>query len=260
MSQWNAADYARNSKGQERWGRELIEQLGVRDDDDVLDIGCGDGRLTAAIAELTSGVVVGVDSSSDMVRHANENHASSRLRYQEGDAAALTFDGAFSLIFSNAALHWVAGCHSPVVAGIARAMRPGARALLQMGGEGNGAGIIAAFDAVRSRPAWAAYFDGFSFPYGFHTPALYQRWAERAGLNVEDAQIIAKDMTYDSRDAFIGWLRTAWLPFVEPVPTAEREAYLEAVADAYLAANPADEDGTIHVDMRRLQVRLSKPA
>ncbi|MFA9438643.1 methyltransferase domain-containing protein [Uliginosibacterium sp. sgz301328] len=260
MSQWNAADYARNSKGQERWGRELIEQLGVRDDDDVLDIGCGDGRLTAAIAERTSGSVVGVDSSLDMVRHANAHHASGRLRYEHGDAAALAFDGAFSLIFSNAALHWVAGCHSPVVDGIARAMRPGARALLQMGGEGNGAGIIAAFDEVRSRPEWAAHFEGFVFPYGFHTPALYQRWAERAGLKIEEAQIIAKDMTYDSHESFIGWLRTAWLPFVEPVPAADRDAYLEAVADVYLAANPVDGEGIVHVDMRRLQVRLSKPA
>jgi trans-aconitate 2-methyltransferase len=259
MNRWDAADYARHSAGQERWGRELIAQLNLQPTDDVLDIGCGDGRLTAAIAEQTTGVVLGVDSSADMIRHATTHHAGGHLRFEVADAACLPYENAFSRVFSNAALHWVPGEHRAVVTGVAKALRAGGQALLQMGGQGNGSGIIAAFDAVRARTHWCDYFAQFVFPYGFHTPDDYRQWASQAGLVVLEGALLSKDMTYPDRQRFVGWLRTAWLPFVEPVDAAMRESYLEEVADTYLATNAPDEAGVIHVDMRRLQVRLTKP-
>ncbi|MFT4171464.1 MAG: methyltransferase domain-containing protein [Rhodocyclaceae bacterium] len=259
MNRWDAADYARHSAGQERWGRELIAQLELRPTDDVLDIGCGDGRLTAAIAAQTTGCVLGVDSSADMIRHATEHHAGGHLRFEVTDAAHLSYEAAFSRVFSNAALHWVPGAHAHVVAGVARALRPDGQALLQMGGRGNGEGIIAAFDAIKAGAQWRGYFVDFVFPYGFHAPDDYREWATQAGLLVRQADLLLKDMTYTDRTSFVGWLRTAWLPFVEPVPAGMREAYLEQVADAYLAAHAPDDAGVIHVTMRRLQVRLAKP-
>ncbi len=50
--QWNPADYARHSQGQERWAKELLGLLSLKPDEDVLDIGCGDGRITAEISRL----------------------------------------------------------------------------------------------------------------------------------------------------------------------------------------------------------------
>ena len=49
---WNAEDYARHSSAQQSWGRELISKLDLQGYENVLDIGCGDGRITAEIAEL----------------------------------------------------------------------------------------------------------------------------------------------------------------------------------------------------------------
>jgi trans-aconitate methyltransferase len=51
MYRWNPEDYARHSAGQEAWARYLLAGLKLRPDDAVLDIGCGDGRITAAIAD-----------------------------------------------------------------------------------------------------------------------------------------------------------------------------------------------------------------
>ena len=48
---WDARDYAAHSSAQQEWARELIGKLGLHGDEDVLDIGCGDGRATALIAE-----------------------------------------------------------------------------------------------------------------------------------------------------------------------------------------------------------------
>ncbi len=48
---WNAADYNRSSPAQQLWAQELIEKLGLLGNEQVLDIGCGDGKVTAALAK-----------------------------------------------------------------------------------------------------------------------------------------------------------------------------------------------------------------
>src|SRR5262249_38030553 len=156
MYEWNASDYARHSAGQEQWARELLAVAALVTDDRVLDVGCGDGRVTAAIArQVPDGAVVGVDLSADMVKQAAEHfppHEYPNLRVAQGDASALPFARAFPLVFSNAALHWVRK-HRPIVAGIARVLVPGGRCILQMGGRGTADDVIRAFDAIQRSPA-----------------------------------------------------------------------------------------------------------
>ena len=60
---WDAEQYTQSSSNQKQWGTELLSKLGFKGNEHVLDIGCGDGVLTASIAEmLTQGLAVGVDS------------------------------------------------------------------------------------------------------------------------------------------------------------------------------------------------------
>lgn len=73
--QWDAQDYAKNSSAQENWAKELIKKLHLKGNESVLDIGCGDGRITRSIAkQLVQGSIVGVDYSPDMIRLAQELH------------------------------------------------------------------------------------------------------------------------------------------------------------------------------------------
>jgi trans-aconitate 2-methyltransferase len=258
---WNAADYARHSAGQERWAHELIAGAAIVPDDRVLDLGCGDGRVTAAISRLVpQGRVLGVDLSPVMVKHAAGQFPSDEfpnLGFQEADARTLPFEGAFTLVFSNAVLHWIRD-QRPVVFGIARALVPGGRCMLQMGGRGNVAEVIDAFNAIVSQPEWRAWYDGFESSYGFHSDDDYRRWLAEAGLTADRVALIEKDMVHANRDAFIGWLRTAWHPYTAPVPGDRRGALLEAVADQYLAENPIDADGRVHVRSIRLQVEARR--
>jgi|SRR6185312_14270447 len=261
MYQWNAEDYARHSSVQQTWALELLGSLELADTDEVLDVGCGDGRVTAAIAaRVPKGRVVGVDSSLDMVRHAAERFAQSaypNLTFERGDAAALAFGNAFTVVFSNAALHWVRD-HGPVIAGIARALRPGGRLVAQMGGAGNVATVIDSFEAVMRRPRWMRDFERFESTYGFHGAQDYAEWLRAAGFEVHEARLIPKDMVHADRAAFVGWLRSAWHPYTSPVSAADRMPFIGEVAAEFLAAHPPDPDGRIHVPSVRLQVRARK--
>jgi len=259
--QWNPADYAQNSQGQERWARELLELAAIKADDRVLDIGCGDGRMTAEIARRAhQGRVIGVDRSAEMVEFASRTFPPAQypnLSFRQTDARGLPFESEFTLVYSSAVLHWVRE-HQPVLAGIARSLRPGGRIVLQMGGKGNTMDVAGAFEECFRDLAWRHAAKGFEFPYSFYGAEEYRVWLEEAGLVPDAVELLDRDMVHPSRAAFTGWLRTAWLPFHAALQDGERDAFLETVTDCFIRQNPLDVRGQVHAHAVRLQVLAHK--
>jgi trans-aconitate 2-methyltransferase len=257
---WDAADYARHSSAQEIWAREMIERLGLRGDERVLDIGCGDGKVTARIAEgVPRGSVLGIDSSEDMVALAERSHPGrvQNLTFARMDARDIRLEQKFDLVFSAATLHWVRD-HRPVLRGIAAVLAPGGRVLLQMGGRGNAAEVVAVMDRVLARPEWAEHFVSFRFPYGFYGPEEYEPWLREAGLVPVRVVLVPKRMLQPGAPGLAGWIRTTWLPYTQRVPEERRDALVQAVTDAYLAEHPPEKDGTVAVEMVRLEVEATR--
>lgn len=79
-----------------RWSRRLapkfIEFTGIKSADWVLDVGCGTGSLTSALA-LNPNIraLHGVDFSAAYIEHAKRRNKDSRIQFQAGDACALPF-------------------------------------------------------------------------------------------------------------------------------------------------------------------------
>lgn len=92
---WNAKDYEKNSLAQQKWARELIANLNLTGVEDILDLGCGDGKVTVEIAQLVGdGSVVGIDNSRQMIDLAKENYPQNKhpnLSFQIMDASDLSF-------------------------------------------------------------------------------------------------------------------------------------------------------------------------
>ena len=111
MTEWDASEYQRFSSLQKRMADEALARLVFRGDERALDIGCGDGKITAAIAaRLPQGSIVGIDPSHQMVAFSQEHFppcAHSNLRFLVGDARAIPYSAEFDLVVSFNALHWV---------------------------------------------------------------------------------------------------------------------------------------------------------
>ncbi|MGO9307450.1 MAG: class I SAM-dependent methyltransferase [Spirochaetia bacterium] len=259
---WDAADYARNSAAQRQWARELIEKLALSGNESVLDLGCGDGKVTAEIAQrLPDGRAVGLDSSGEMIRLARTAFPPSshqNLRFEDGDARTLEFEREFDVVFSNATLHWVKD-HRPVLAGVARSLRPGGRMLFQMGGRGNGSEIFQVAREMAAGEQWGRWFVGFDFPWGFYGSEEYGRWCAAAGLKVRRIELLPRIMTQKGAEGLAGWVRTTWMPYTERVPADRREAFIREACARYLRAHPPDDQGNVSVRMVRLEVDAEMP-
>lgn len=258
---WNAEDYSKNSSAQQEWANELISKLNLEGNESILDIGCGDGKITFEIANrLHEGKIVGVDSSKEMIHLATKSFQSGRcsnLSFKHCDARNLPFNNEFDIVFSNAALHWVKD-HRPIIQGISDSLKPNGRVLLQMGGKGNAQSILTILETMIAEKQWNDYFSDFEFPYGFHDPQSYQSWLMGSGLNLIRAELIPKDMTYDDPNGLAGWIRTTWLPYTDRVPAQRKTEFINQLVDKYIEANPLDSNGIVHVDMVRLEVEAMK--
>jgi trans-aconitate 2-methyltransferase len=97
----------------------------------AVDLGCGTGALTAALAaDLGAEEMVGIDSSPAMLAEAVD-HAGPGVRFEHGDIGRWTARRDVDLVFSNAALHWIAD-HQGVVARWWAALAPGGQLAVQI--------------------------------------------------------------------------------------------------------------------------------
>lgn len=260
MHKWDPGDYEKSSSAQYRWAMDLVSRLDLQGDERVLDIGCGDGKITAQLASrLPRGEVLGMDLSKDMIDFARAKHTAetcSNLVFQLGDANKLDFEEEFDLVVSFACLHWVKD-HLPVLKGIEHSLVPSGRVLLQFGGKGNAEEILAITDDLIRDEKWSGYFKDFGFPYNFYGPVEYRGWLKQAGLKARRVDLVPKDMVQAGKKGLEGIIRNTWLPYTERLPEELRTQFVSEIADRYIERHPLVE-GLAHVRMARLEVEAEK--
>ncbi len=287
---WSAADYASNSAVQQTWARELIAGLKLRGDERILDVGCGDGKVTAEIARaLPKGLAVGVDASPQMIEFAARAFSISNLEFRVLDAREIKPEvfsavrkekikrttlprpssplrggegvefalGLFDVVFSNAALHWVDD-HPAFLRGAASTLRPGGRLVVSCGGRGNAHDVFLALRPEIRLKRWRQFFRKMEAPYFFHSPEEYKKWLPRFGFKTRSVKLAPKDATYKGREGFGAWLRTTWMPYTQRVPEEMREEFISAVVERYVARHPVDSRGLVHVRMVRLEIAATR--
>lgn len=258
---WNPNDYEKHSAGQQKWARELIAKLQLKGTEDILDLGCGDGKVTAELAaSVQQGNVVGIDNAKEMIILAQNRYPKAEnpnLEFRVMDATEVSFNNAFDIVFSNAALHWVKN-HIPILEGMYKSLRSGGKILLQMGGKGNAAQVVSILATMLDQEKWQSFFRGFTFPYGFYDPDIYRKWLLDTGFQIRNLALIPKTMKHKGKSGLEGWIRTTWLPYIERVPEHLRERFIAELTEKYIQATGQNASETIEVDMVRLEVEAYK--
>ena len=214
--------------------------------DRILDLGCGDGVLTEKLVAAGADVVA-VDASPEQIAAARRRGLDARIMAGQ----ALTFDGEFDAVFSNAALHWMRP-PDPVIDGVHRALRAGGRFVAEFGGAGNVVQITDALVAALDRRG----HDGrATFPWYFPTPDEYGAKLAAAGFDVDEMEHFSRPTPLPGE--IDGWLETFAGDFLAVVPAADHRAFIDDVRDD-LRPRLADADGNWTADYVRLRFKATK--
>ena len=128
--------YEESSQHQRGWGNKLINELKLRGDEKILDLGCGNALTTRELAErVPEGRVVGVDWSSSMLETA-KTHKTENMEFILLDINKMSFDNEFDVVFSNATLHWIPD-HQKLLNNIYSALKSGGFMRIQFAADGN---------------------------------------------------------------------------------------------------------------------------
>lgn len=244
---WDAESYAKSFGFIARLGEDLLELLAAKPGERVLDLGCGTGRHVAALA--ARGVeAIGLDSDAAMIKSAKA--ANPGLAFIRASGESFRLDRPVDAILSNAALHWMTRPQRAINA-MARALRPGGRLVLEMGGHGNVAVLVGAIheallDAGVERSA-------LPMPWYFPRLGEYAARLEKGGFEVDQAFLFDRPTSLDDlKGGLTDWLAMFGRPFLTVLPPERHPAVIERVVER---TKPIlCHDGRWVADYRRLRV------
>jgi trans-aconitate 2-methyltransferase len=221
---WDARTYDVSSEPQQAWASEVLERVaGIAPDATVLDVGCGTGRVTEALAALVpQGRVLALDASEEMVSLARRR-LGDRATVWCQDVLELDLDEPVDAVVSTAALHWVTD-HDRLWTRLARALRPGGALEVQCGGRGNIARVREAIELADREHA--PELVGWS-PWVFAGPEETERRLRRSGFTAIRCWLAERPTDPEDVDAFV---RTSILPaHLARLPAERRERFAAAV-------------------------------
>jgi trans-aconitate 2-methyltransferase len=221
---WDARTYDESSEPQQAWAADVLARLeGIAPDAAVLDVGCGTGRVTEALAALVPwGRVLAIDASADMVALARRR-LGDRATVWCQDVLDLDLAEPVDAIVSTAALHWVPD-HDRMWVRLAQALRTGGVLEVQCGGRGNIDSVREVIEAVarETEPELA----GWS-PWVFAGPEETEARLRGAGFTQVRCWLQERPTAPDDVDAFV---RTSILPaHLARLPASRREAFAAQV-------------------------------
>jgi SAM-dependent methyltransferase len=244
---WDPEGYARNARFVAELGQGVVDLLAPQPGERILDLGCGDGYLTAKLAALGCDVL-GVDSSAAQVEAARGRGIKANVR----DALDLDYETEFDAVFSNATLHWIKDADRAIT-NVFRALKPGGRFVGEFGGAGGLAHIRTALEAALARR-------GIEFaaldPWYFPTADEYRARLERQGFVVQTIALFPRPTPLPGE--MTAWLETFARSFTSALEPVDRPAFLAEVQEALRPHLFADGKWT--ADYVRLRFSARKPA
>ena len=257
MSFWDADLYSKNSQFQFDQAIEVLKYYSFKGDEDILDIGCGDGKITAHVAQqLVEGKVIGVDNSKEMIDFALRRF--SRIRncsFQIGAAEEINFKDEFDFIYSFAALHWVRDLFA--------ALKKIREALKE-----KGVVIITvyprhplvwnAINRTVKDQRWADYFNNYSNPHVHYTLEQYKRISMKANLKILRIKKSTPIVFFDKRKKAKEFILSCF-PYTERIPKELKLYFIGNLLDNLIMLFNGDLDSArIGIPFKRINAYMTK--
>lgn len=219
----DANHYRSHSQFQQTQADQLIERLSLSAQDCLVDLGCGDGKITAQLARSVA-EAVGIDPAAEMIALAKSLYPEQpNLQFIEGDHTALTPQH-YDLITAFNCLHWVPD-HRTCFNSVKRALRSG--------------GAFAALTYPIESPYWKPFLEILSSSEWRHQPNNTKAWIstddyERclidAGFRLEYFEASEQVAPYPSKQALAVYIK-GWAPCLVTLDSNKEAALIDTIVE-----------------------------
>ncbi len=247
---WNAKEYVQDFSFVPRYGEDVLNLLDVNAGASVIDLGCGDGRLTKRLSEM-GWDVTGVDASEEMLDMARKSYPG--LTFIQSDALDFTVDKPVDAVFSNAVFHWIDEEKQPMLLRqVNRALKGGGELVCEFGGKGCAETVHEAL-----RRSFSKRDLEYAFSFYFPTIGEYAPLLEQAGFKVVYALLFDRPTACSNGECGL----RDWIRMFDKRPFRGIDAKIEdeIVEEAGQTLRSAlFRNGSWHIDYVRIRLKAIK--
>lgn len=247
-SHFDSKTYHENSQIQNKWALDTINTLSFTGNEVILDIGSGDGSVTAFLSTLVpKGKVIGIDTSKDMTHFASKQFSKTaypNLDFKQQSATNFKLNQPCDLIVSFSVLHWVSDLDN-VFKRIHENLKPNGKFILYFGPDFGENRLDHIIEHVATSPKWNANLSTVKSGFYLATPQAINQLILQSNLKPESLIILRIHETFKNATAFKTWLKAA-LPHLNYLPQNQHDEFMNDIVKEYVQFYPSDKDGTFH--------------
>ncbi len=250
--------YSKNSNMQMSLADDLISNdLILKGNEAILDIGCGDGKLTKRIADkIPQGSITAVDLSESMINFAKANNSNSNISYLQMSAEEINkIDKEFDVIIVFSAFHWFSHPEKVLEKMASKLKKGGKIYIISYPAESQDWPYYK--DAMLSREKWKPYFENEVFNSMF-SASKFDEQAKKLNLTLLKNQVEDQVQVYSNlgefKDCVKGWL----IGFSPNLPLSEYDEYTEAVIEKGKHQFYQDANGKLLIPYKSIKIILTK--
>jgi trans-aconitate methyltransferase len=260
---WDASfvrRYVHNSELQRRWALAFLASnlRQLNGDENILDIGCGDGKITADVSKfIPQGHILGIDPSVHMLSWAKKQYSIvdyPNLTFHAGGFLEPNTSESFDVIISNCALQH---CLDQLQAfkNLSKLLKPNGKLWIMVPALDNQAWKQAR-RIVQTSPKWASYWENIP-PRSYLTIEEYQKLLNEVGLKLQRIERIQTQDPFIDREEFLDFLLGTFTPVV---PTDQARGFYNEMIEAYIRLLPKaiNSEGVIEVRFGRIEIEAVK--
>ena len=256
---WQAESYHQHSSAQRDAAEHLLQSIRLKGNERILDVGCGDGKITAALAKCVPvGCVIGVDISPEMINFASKTFGKDHypnLTFLCQDAQQFNCGTDLDIVFSSFALQWLPK-PSLFIRCVNKSLKTSGyiAATIPLGISSE---LEAAINSVVALPDWSGYFKAFSSGWHFLTDEKYKQLLIEHEFVLRQFATISQKVIFPSREHFEKYI-IQWLPHLNPLPQHLKQGFLEQIINKYLESSPILESGQVEFTFSRVDFIAEK--
>ena len=241
---WNAEHYKSTGSFVTNYGNDIVDLLQPNQNEIILDLGCGTGRLTKDISKKAK-KVYGVDYSQEMIHSARKDFADIEFSIADAQLSLDYPEQTFDAVFSNAALHWMLEAEN-VIKNIHKVLKPNGRFVFEMGGNGNIKEVLSSIDKVSK----SYQLKDFHLQNFYPSLSQYSSLLEKNGFEVRYALLFNRPTLLEGKNGLANWVSTFRSNLLNQVNN--KNAFLEEVQN--VAKTKLYKDGKWYADYVRLRM------